>query len=845
MSRLTLLACLALLAVPAAARAQVDRQLAEEPTGGVRLPVTPLAGSHDARATVVNPAGLGFLGGSELALAIDVADEDHATTAGPGVGVFWAGRLGAGGIGLGIEWLRPSRVRLAPDPGTPWRTTVASSLPLGRRAQLGFAWHHFGDDGALGGVDTWDVGLSWRLGNRLALGAVVRDLATPRVAGDAVERRYEAEATVRPLATDQLEVGLGGRIVEADGDLDGWARASARVVRGLYLHAGLETRALEVIETTPSGEDRRDARDLVATLGLEVSFGAAGVTTYGAGGLDEDGDARAFGGTVVARLSTQHVPPVQGRARRIERIDLRGALGARAHARLVLRLRAIARDPDVAGVVLAIDGLASGWATVQELRQAALAVRAAGKKVFAYLVTGSSRDYYLASAADKIYVDPAGGLRLTGMAATTLYFKGAFDDLGVSAQFEKIAEYKSAPESYTDTGPSEPARRMRDELYDSMYDELVAAIAAGRGLDRAAVEAIVQTGPYDAGELAADKRLVDAVGTPDEISQLISVEVGGKFVVGAAADERDDRWERPAIAVIYADGDIVDGASQDIPLIGRKLVGGETMVAALAAARLDPAIKAVVIRIDSPGGSALASELMSREVFKTRGVKPIVCSMGDVAASGGYFLAAGCERIFADPMTVTGSIGIFYGKFDLSGLLAKLGIGAVTFTRGEHADMDSYYRPYTDEERAIIQDKLRYLYGRFTGAVALGRGMSEAAVDEVGRGRVWSGKQALAVGLVDELGGLVDAIDHAKIQAGLGADARVRIVELPRPGGGLLGALLDAVVGVAAHARGAERASVDLGLSGLVGHALRGIPASLLVSPGSAQARLPFELIWE
>ncbi len=843
MSRLSLLVSLVVLAAPAVAQAQVDREIATEPTDGVNLPATPLAGTHDARATVVNPAGLQFVGGPELILALDAAGEAHATTAGPGFGAYLAFGAGAGGrlgLGVGLEWLRPSRVRLAPDPGTPWRTTVATSLAMGPRTALGFSWHHFGDDGALGGVDTYDLGLSWRHGNRLALGAVIRDLATPKVAGEAVQRRYEAEVTGRPLGTDRLDLGLGGRIGEAHGDVDAWLRSSVRVARGVYLHAAFETHELRIVETTPSGDvNRRDDRDLRATLGVELSFGAVGVTTYGAGVLDEDGEARALGGTVLARFSAQEVAPVQGRPRRIERIDLRGAIGAREHIRIILRLRAIARDPDVAGVVLAIDSVASGWATVQELRAAVVAARGAGKKVFAYLVTGSSRDYFLASAADKIYVDPAGGLRLTGMAATTMYFKGAFEQLGVTAQFEKIAEFKSAPESYTDDGPSEPARWMRDELYDSMWDELLAGVATGRGLERAAVEKIIEGGPYDAGQLAADKRLVDAVGTPEEISALISVEVGGAVVVGTAADERDDRWERPAIAIIYADGDIVDGGSQDIPVLGRKLVGGQTLVAALTAARLDPGIKAIVIRIDSPGGSALASEMMSREVFKTRGVKPIICSMGDVAASGGYFLAAGCDRIFADPMTVTGSIGIFYGKFDLSGLLAKLGLTTATFTRGAHADMDSYYRPYTEEERAIIQDRLRYLYGRFTGAVAQGRGMTDGAVDQVGRGRVWSGKQALAVGLVDELGGLIDAIDHAKAQVGLGQGDRVRLVELPREGGGLLGLLLGNLV------RSRTEAPVDLSALGLVRNALRGIPASMIVAPDVPQARLPFELTWE
>ena len=835
------LVALALL-VPATAAAQ--RRIAEEPTVGVELPATPLAGDHDARAVSVNPAGLQFVGGLAVALAVDVAPEEHATSAGPGVGLFVGSSLGGPvpiGVGFGIEWLRPSRTRLAPDPGEPVRTTLATSIPLGRRAALGLGWHHYTDDApgsTLGGVDTWDLGLSWRLGNRLAAGAVVRDLGTPRLDDGAVQRRYELELVGRPGGTERVEVALGGRIGERDADLDGWLRGSVRIVRGLYAHAAFETRALRVLETAPSGEElERDERDLRGTLGLEISFGATGVAVYGAGGLDEEGELRAHGGTVVARLSSDQVPAVQGRGERIERLELSGGMGARSTTRTILRLRAIARDRAVRAVVITLDGVGGGWSTAQELRDAIAEVRAAGKRVFAYMVAGTTRDYFVATACDKIYVDPAGGLRLTGFAGTTLYFRGTFDKLGVNAEFEKIAEYKSAPESYTDVAPSAPALRMRDEMYDSMFEELVGGIARGRGLDRDTAERLVRGGPYSAGDLENDRRLVDAVADPDRIGELIGVELGQLYAVGSAPRERDEMWDRPAIAIIYADGDIVDGRSQEIPIIGRKLVGGETMVQAIAAARRDPRIKAIVLRIDSPGGSALASELMSREVFKTRGVKPIICSMGDVAASGGYFLAAGCDTIFAEPMTITGSIGIFYGKFDLSGLLGKLGITAVTVTRGEHADMESFYRPYTPEERKIIQDKLRYLYGRFVATVAKGRGMSEREVDEVARGRVWTGRMAKGVGLVDELGGLGAAIDLAKERAGLGKDARVRVVELPKQSRGLLDLLLGGVVRARAPA-------IDLSGLAILREVLRAVPASLLVAPESAQARLPFEITW-
>jgi protease-4 len=275
-----------------------------------------------------------------------------------------------------------------------------------------------------------------------------------------------------------------------------------------------------------------------------------------------------------------------------------------------------------------------------------------------------------------------------------------------------------------------------------------------------------------------------------------------------------------------------------VPFLGQSLAGSETLVNAIAAARNDPKIGAIILRIDSPGGSALGSELISREVFATRGVKPILCSMSDLAASGGYFVAAGCDLIFAEPMTITGSIGIFYGKFDLGGLAQKLGVTTDTYKRGKRADVESYFRPYTDEERAVLLDKLRYMYGRFVGAVAEGRGLKKDEVDAVGRGHVWTGTQAMPIKLVDRFGGFADALDEAKKRMKLSSGAKVQLVELPNVPTSLLGRLLG-VQGV--------KEAAPLGLTDLpmVRDFLRGVPASILIAPDAAQARLPYDVVFD
>jgi protease-4 len=826
----------------AAAQTVPFRQYEEEPTQGLYLPATPLAGEHDARAVSANPAGLSFLRGPHLTLLWDAGDEELSAPASPGYGGFLAGAFGGGilprlAVGIGVEILRPAQAHLLPDPGSPTRFTWAQSIGIGRNGALGASWHHFVDHGPLDAFDTFDVGLSWRLGNRIAVGGVIRDVTSPDLDGLVIQRRYEVEVAGRPFGTDRLDIGVGSRLGGNDDNIDGWLRASLRVTRGVYLHAGAESRALRILETVGAERNVSDERDLHVTAGLELSLGAVGVSGYARGLVDDAGDSHAAGTTLVARISSEQVPSIYGRRNRIERIDLGGGIGSRELAALVVRLRAIERDPSVKALVVTLDGIAAGWATLEEIRTAVRRVRGAGKKVFAYMVTGSGRDYWVATAADKIYIDPAGGIRLAGFAGTTMYYKGTFDKLGVSAQFEKIAEYKSAPEAYTEVGPSEPALRMRNELFDSIWDDFVAGIADARKLDRAAVIALIDGGPFTAGDLAADTRLVDAVADPDKVAELVAKELGRLYPVGRAPDERPEQWNAPAVAVIYAEGDIVDGKSMEVPFLGRRLVGGETVANAIASARENPAIKAVVLRIDSPGGSALASELMAREVFKTRGVKPILCSMGDVAASGGYFLAAGCDVIFADRTTITGSIGIFYGKFDLSGLLARAGVSVETFKRGQRADMESYFRAYTEDERARVREGIRYFYGRFTSAVVEGRGMTQSAVDAVGRGRVWSGVQAKEVGLIDRFGGLADALQLAKERIGLEPDDTVRIVSMPAAGGGLLRFILGNL-GVAQ--------APAFRLSDLPGGAALAdaIPPSVWVQPDAAQARLPFTIHW-
>ena len=828
------------IAAATTASAQVGTRYATEPTDGVGLPATPLAGEHDARAVDVNPGGLALLHGPEAALALDLEDSSYATSGGPGFGTYLASTLGGGflprlGMGIGLEWLRPPRDVLEPDPGTPFRFTYALALGLGPNAGFGFSWHHFSSDTALDGVNTFDLGLSTRWGSHLAIGAAVRDLATRPIEGAPVQRRYDLEADVRPTGTDRVELALGGELGETRLDLAAWARVSVRAARGVFAIAQLESRDLHELVDTPTGTIDEGGRELRATLGLTLSFGGAGLSSYGTGVRDSNDHDHALGGTFVATASALGPPSLLGRPDHIERVELGGEITTRALTKLVVRLRAIARDPSAKAVVLVFDGATGGAATLEELRDEVAAVRRAGKKVFAYMVAGTGKDYFIASAADKIYIDPAGGLMLVGMSGTLLYFRGTLDLLGIDPEFEKIAEYKSAPEMFTRTGPSDIAAKMRNDLFDSLWDTWLDAVASGRKLSKEHLRELVDGGPYTAGQLANDHELVDAVAAPDKVSELVQRELGTAYPVENASADRPDSWQLPEIAVIYVDGDIVAHRSLTITQIGQSVTGGDSVVKAIEAARADPRVGAIVLRINSPGGEVLPSELMSRAIFQTRGVKPVICSMSDLAASGGYFVAAGCETIFAEPMTITGSIGIYTGKFDVSALLAKLGVSTDTYTRGKHAAIESYYKPLTPEEREIVMRELQYLYGRFVNAVAEGRKLPREEVDRIGRGHVYTGVQAKPLQLVDRFGGLGDALALAKQRMGLPADADIKLVELPDAPTGLLGALTSL-------AGADEKVLLDVPV---LRELLRAVPASLLFAPDSAQARLPYDISFE
>ncbi|MGZ3407169.1 MAG: signal peptide peptidase SppA, partial [Polyangia bacterium] len=738
--------------------------------------------------------------------------------------------LSAIALGAGVQLLRPPS-------SFPFPNEQKFSLALGVKLHTGIALgmtyaHVWADRGPVAsGIDTLDVALSLRPARWLAAALVVHDLPSPAVQGFPIQRVWEAEMTVRPWRTSMVELAAGARFGERRGDVDPHFRLWLVPTAGLTLKADVEWRR----DVNLDGINENDIR---VGLGIAIDLEHVGVQGFGLFGTDS-GAARAHGFTLAARVSGDRYPAVWRGPVHLARIDL-AKLGERNLARLLAWMRRAERDRDIAGVVFVLGEIDGSWATAEELRAAILRLRRARKHVYVYVAETNTRGYYVASAAERIYQDPAGGLRLVGLSSTTMFFRGLGDLLGVRADFVKIAEYKSAPEQYTRTESTAPARAQREAYVGDVWAHLTAGIAATRHVDVATARDWIDRGPYTAGEAKA-AGLVDELRHGDEVEAAITERLGRSIALRnlPRSPERENDWERPAVAVLFVEGDIIDGKSATIPLLGMKFAGMQTLMAAIQRARDDARVRAIVVRIDSPGGSALASDVLARELERTAQVKPVICSLGDVAASGGYFIAAACSRIYATPSTLTGSIGIFTGKFDVSGLAQKIGVSLEHYERGTHAGIDSLYRAYTDEERTLILTKLRYFYSRFVDQVARGRGMKPGDVDAVARGHIWSGDAAIARGLVDEFGGLMDAVAEAKRRAGLGEADRVTLEATPDEPG-LLGQLL-ALLGIGGE-RASEKSSNEELLSRILAPALRGLPGSLLVEPNVPQARLEFDV---
>jgi protease IV len=458
-------------------------------------------------------------------------------------------------------------------------------------------------------------------------------------------------------------------------------------------------------------------------------------------------------------------------------------------------LKRASTDDRVRALVVKVGGARLGLAKTQELRAAVADFRQSGKLTVAWAETfgdfvRGNLPYYLATGFDRIYLQPSGTLGLTGVAVEQVFLRGALDKLGIGFEAAKRYEYKSAADPLTETGFTGPAREAAQRLAESVAEQLVDAIAEGRNKSPEQARELLQRGPFLAQQ-ALDEGLIDELAYRDQVYDQVHKEAGLDAMllylqryqrthaltelprrVQSMQKARNERF----VAMIYAHGPIRHGRSGRGPGPGGGGMGSDTVSAALRAAAADDRARAVVLRVNSPGGSATASDVIWREVVRVRAAgKPVVVSMGDVAASGGYFISAPADVIVAQPGTITGSIGVILGKPVLRDLLGRAGVGTDTVAVGDNATMFSLSRPFSDAEWERINVWLDAVYEDFTDKVASGRRLSRDRVHELARGRVWSGADAVANGLADETGGMRDAIAIARRRAGLPDDAPVRV----------------------------------------------------------------------
>ena len=448
---------------------------------------------------------------------------------------------------------------------------------------------------------------------------------------------------------------------------------------------------------------------------------------------------------------------------------------------LLFAVRTAKEDARIEKLFLHVRGTGLGWANMFELHRQLLDFKSSGKVIVAFIEYAGNRDYFLASAADEVYLHPRGMIDLRGVRAELLFVKSTLDKLGVEAEFERFGAYKDAPDMFLRENMSEASREAIGEVVDTLHETMVTAIAEGRGIDEPAVNALIAAGPFTA-EQAKEHRLVDGLHYMDEVRAKLAEEGEEPKTMEVASyravTRRSSFSVDGRIALIYGVGAIVGGTNREDSVFGR-VMGSDTIGDAFKTVREDDSIDAVIFRIDSPGGSDVASDVIWREAQLTREKKPVIVSMANVAASGGYWIAMASDTILAEPTTITGSIGIYAGKFNLSGLYEKVGVSRDGVSSTPNADFFSDNRSFTPEERAQFRAIVESGYRAFLERVAEARGKTTEEVHAVAQGRVWTGRSALEHGLIDELGGLERAIAIAKEKIDLEPTDRVALVIYP------------------------------------------------------------------
>ena len=705
------------------------------------LAVTPqmplsLAGTDDALAALANPAGLAARPGSEFYAIYNFrpvlwSDFFSNTTflakAGP-LAAYWEPEPSRYGVALGIGGGSfSSGIRFRRDSLSRW--DLSALVRPGRRVSAGAVWE--------------DLNHGW---GRLGLGVAVRPF----------DNRWTLFGET--YLTRPLQPMVGFDVEPVDG-----------------VRLGLKA----FLNYIPEGDVRFVA-------GASFGLGKAGIGGVGTCSPREVGGYLRAGTPGRRSLLSAGKRYVEIRLNE-EIVDRKpgfslSSSSVRTSWDLLDLISRAGKDNSVKALLLKIDGLRGSFAQLQELRQALAGFRAQGKKIVVYAPSYGMGSYYVASVADRVWTHPLGDITIPGMSLGTIFLKGTLEKLGIEFDGTRHGKYKSAIETFTEDSLTAPNREQLEAFLGAPYGEFLDAAATGRHVSRDSMEALVNVGFFNT-EQAKQSGLVDSVCYHDQLDSLLDKELKGLSKV-SEKEYRDnvvpseDWTSKPAIAIVYATGSIAAGESRTDFLTGSVTMGSQTMARAIRQARNDKRVKAVVLRIDSPGGDGFASDMIWRELELCRQKKPVIASMAGMAGSGGYYIACNATKVFALPTTLTGSIGVFNFKLVTEGLFNKLGARRQAVKRGEHADAMSDMRKMTPEEDSMMQAQVDYFYRQFVQKVADGRKLTFEHVDSIGQGRIWSGLDARRVGIVDTLGGFLEAVAYAKKVAKL---ENCDYVVLPKP----------------------------------------------------------------
>ncbi len=704
----------------------------------------------------INPAGLGGFDGSGVMLMADYFDGEIAKS--------WGALINGEQSAIAYR-------KLDNPNGADYREWVlASGLGLGK-INVGGSYQYFKEGpGIYDNRHLWNIGLQLKGDYKLSSAVVLSNLNRGRINGERSEVEHRYSLSYRPFDFDMT---ISADMLRTSSVNIGDAHMIYNIT--LSPHPGLTVSGL--FDSDENFNFAVRANLLEYFVGNESRFnrngGGRGTTIYaGTTDLKQESlvplHARRLNVDVPAVMVENPPNPVFGKK-------------SRSFYILLSNIYRAADDPSVKEMVLKLPHLSIGLAQAQELRDALVYFRSSGKIVVSHLSMPDNLAYYIAAVSDSILIPPVCQLNLVGLKAELTFYAGTLDKLGVEFDIVKIGAYKSAVETLTQLESSEVNKAQINRLLDDIYGQFVAGIAEGRGISSDSVKQIIDNGPYTSAQ-AMQFGLVDGLSYADEMKKVF---LSSLPEISLHRYEKDtlinDGWpSKPKIAVITAEGEISYSSSGILPWQNGKSATPASLEQAFKAAEKNKSVKAIIFRVNSPGGLALASDEILHSAEKASRQKPLIVSMGNQAASGGYFISMKAEKLYADAATQTGSIGIFGGKLNLKNLYEKIEMGKELYTRGKFAGMASDIQPFTDEEREKQIEHLGAFYGHFKDLVSENRKMKVDSVESLAQGQVWTGQEAVANGLVDEVGGLKQALDYTAGKLNL-KDYRVVFYPEKRP----------------------------------------------------------------